>query len=77
MSNWRIEAQKHAEDMFPSEVCGLVVVVKGRKRYKRCKNIAINTYDHFIIDPIDYAEAEDSGTIVGIQKKFGIYMLLH
>ena len=47
MSNWRIEAQKHAEDMFPSEVCGLIVIIKGRKRYIRCKNIAINTYDQF------------------------------
>ena len=66
MSNWRIEAQKHAEDMFPSEVCGLVVVIKGRKRYIRCKNVAVNPYDHFIIDPINYADAEDSGTIVGV-----------
>ena len=53
MSNWRIEAQKHAEDMFPSEVCGLVVIIKGRKRYVRCKNVAVNPYDHFIIDPLD------------------------
>ena len=66
MNNWKIEAQKHAEDIFPSEVCGLVVVIKGRKRYIRCKNIAVNTYDHFIIDPLDYANAEDQGTIFGI-----------
>ena len=43
MGNWRIEAQRHADDLFPSEVCGLVVVIKGRKRYIRCKNIAVNT----------------------------------
>ena len=66
MTNWRIQAQKHAEDYFPSEVCGLIVVIKGRKKYIRCKNIAANTYDHFIIDPIDYANAEDKGTIFGI-----------
>ena len=66
MNNWRVDAQKHAEDMFPSEVCGLVVVIKGRKRYIKCKNVAANTYDHFIIDPIDYADAEDKGTIFGV-----------
>ena len=66
MNNFRIEAQSHAEEMFPSEVCGLVVIIKGRKRYVRCKNVAVNPYDHFIIDPLDYADAEDKGTIFGI-----------
>ena len=60
MINWKIEAEKHAEEMFPSEVCGLVVIIKGRERYIRCKNVAVNPYDHFIINPIDYAKGEDS-----------------
>ena len=66
MSNWKTDAEKHAKDNFPSEVCGLVIIIKGRKRYIRCNNIAINPYDHFIINPIDYANAEDLGEIVGI-----------
>jgi len=66
MDNWRIQAEKHAEEMFPSEVCGLVVVIKGREKYLKCKNIAVNPLDHFIIDPLDYANAEDLGTISGV-----------
>ena len=66
MTEWKLDAQKHAHEMYPSEVCGLVVVIKGRKRYIKCRNMAVNTYDHFIINPIDYANAEDTGTIVGV-----------
>ena len=66
MNNWKTDAEKHAKDNFPSEVCGLVVIIKGRERYIKCNNIAINPYDHFIINPLDYAKAEDLGDVVGI-----------
>ena len=66
MSNWKTDAEKHARDNFPSEVCGLVVIIKGRERYVNCKNIAVNPYDHFIINPLDYAKAEDLGEVVGV-----------
>ena len=66
MSDWKTQAQKHSQELFPSEACGLVVIVKGRKRYFPCRNLAVNAYDHFILDPIDYADAEDKGTIIGV-----------
>ena len=66
MLDWQIAAELHAKKGFPSEVCGLVVCIKGKEKYKPCKNLSINTYDHFIIDPLDYAEAEDVGTVTGI-----------
>ena len=59
MTKWKVDAEKHAKDMFPSEVCGLVVIIKGREKYIKCKNIAVNPLDHFIINPIDYANAEN------------------
>ena len=66
MLDWKVKAEKHAKDEFPSEVCGLVVCIKGKEKYIPCKNLAINPLDHFIIDPEDWAEAEDSGTIMSI-----------
>ena len=66
MLDWQLKAEEHAKKGFPSEVCGLVVCIKGKEKYKPCKNLSVNTLDHFIIDPNDYAEAEDSGTITGI-----------
>lgn len=53
----------HAERDYPREACGLVVVIKGRARYRACRNIA-ESHEHFVIDPLDYAAAEDSGSVL-------------
>ena len=59
-------ALSHAKEVFPLESCGLVVVVKGRRRYFPCENIAKTKHEHFIMNPLDYAAAEDAGEIVGV-----------
>ena len=60
-----IEAiKKHAEECYPRECCGVVIVRKGKEKYIPCTNI--NTGSEFTIDPIDYAMAEDQGEIIMI-----------
>lgn len=62
-----IESQiyAHAEQQAPLEACGVVILLKGRLRYIPCTN-QLNSPDHFIISPLDYAAAEDLGEIVYI-----------
>ena len=57
---------EHARAEFPREACGLVAVVKGRRRYFPCRNIAETPDEHFILDPTNYAETEDKGEIVAV-----------
>ena len=52
---------EHAKECYPRECCGLIVIVKGRRRYKPCRNIATGL--QFAIHPEDYADAEDAGVI--------------
>lgn len=55
----------HAHAQYPRECCGLVAIIKGRKRYLSCTNAAVGT-DHFVLPAEEYAAAEDQGEIVAI-----------
>jgi len=62
----RNQIMAHAKDSDPKEMCGLIHVMKGRKRFYACTNIATTPDEHFILDPADYAAAEDQGEIVAV-----------
>lgn len=59
------EIRAHARASYPRECCGLVILRHGKPRYIKCRNSATGN-EHFIIDPVDYAIAEDLGEIIRI-----------
>jgi|TARA_R100001460_G_scaffold36832_4_gene70706 proteasome lid subunit RPN8/RPN11 len=63
---WKDKAAQHAKDCLPQESCGLLAIVKGKETYFPCKNLANNLCSYFIIDPDDWAYAEDSGELIAI-----------
>ena len=63
---WKEQAEKHAEECMPQESCGLLALIKGKKTYWPCKNIAESGFEYFVIDPDDWAECEDTGEIIGV-----------
>ena len=62
MPDFRVDAERHAEEQSPKEACG--VVMDGR--YWRCRNIADNPEQDFILNPRDYAVAALYGTVEAI-----------
>ena len=66
MLNWKEAAEKHAKKCYPNEACGLVVVIKGKNKYIPCENISFDPKNNFIINPLDYAKAEELGTVVSV-----------
>jgi proteasome lid subunit RPN8/RPN11 len=56
----------HAAECAPRECCGLAVVVRGKLRYWPCRNDYTGADEIFIINPDDYAAAEDAGAVVAV-----------
>jgi len=65
---WKQDAIKHAQQCDPEESCGIVGIKNEQEKYYPCKNIS-NEFkaESFVIDPLDYADVEDSvDEIIGI-----------
>ena len=58
------EILQQAKDEFPRESCGLIAVVKGRRRYFPCRNIAEAPGEHFVLD--GWNEVEDKGEVIAV-----------
>ena len=58
--------RQHAAACAPRECCGLASVVRGKLRYRPCKNLYAGEGDIFQIAPEDFAAVEDEGEIVAI-----------
>lgn len=56
-------ALAHAAEAAPYESCGLVVRRNGTAEYVPCVNVSPDPINRFMIDPEDYARAEDLGVI--------------
>ena len=61
----RADICAHAEQEYPRESCGLVVIRKGRQRYVPIKNIADHN-EHFVMSAEDQVMAEDMGEVVAV-----------
>lgn len=55
----------HAMAEYPRECCGLVVAQGRREAYWPCRNLAHGN-GHFVLDPDDYAAAEEAGDITAL-----------
>jgi len=64
--DWKEDALLHAKDQDPKESVGLLLNVKGKKRYYPCQNLAITSYQEFILNPEDYVKADKTGEIVAV-----------
>tara|TARA_R100000329_G_C7610049_1_gene216436 strand:- start:407 stop:1108 length:702 start_codon:yes stop_codon:yes gene_type:complete len=64
--DWKEQALQHAKNDDPNESVGLLLNVKGKKRYYPCRNLSLTSHQCFIIDPEDYVKADNIGEIISV-----------
>ena len=65
---WKHDAIEHAKQCEPEESWGIVAIKNNQEKYYPCKNISNDfKVDSYVIDPLVWAEVEDSvDKIIGI-----------
>ena len=63
--NFIEDIRQHFENEYPKEACGVISVVKGKKKWFPCKNLA-NADDHFLIDTDYYLKLTRTTDVIGI-----------
>ena len=63
---WEDDALVHAKDQDPKEAVGLLLNIKGKKRYFPCRNLSMTDHQCFILDPEDYVKGSNLGDITAI-----------
>ena len=66
MSDWKEAALSHAKVEDPKESVGLLLNVKGKERYYPCNNLSMTSHQCFVLDPVDYVQADSIGDITAI-----------
>lgn len=61
------EIREHFEREYPREACGIIGIVKGKKKYFPCTNLAESDED-FVLDPTDY---------IRVKKQADIFAIVH
>ncbi|WP_391528483.1 C40 family peptidase [Photorhabdus akhurstii] len=56
----------HAESAYPHECCGVIAQKSRVEKYFPCRNLATEPEEQFHLDPVDYINAEDWGTVTAI-----------
>lgn len=59
------EIQAHFESEYPREACGVIGIVKGKKKYFPCENVAKDD-DDFILSSSDYFKVKQQADVYAI-----------
>lgn len=65
LHNFLTEIEKHFEEYYPKEGCGLIGVVNGDAKWFPCKNIS-KTNDTFVFDSSEYMEIAQKCDIIAV-----------
>lgn len=66
------EAAGYAHQQHPLEACGLIIERQGQQLFRPCRNIASEPETTFLLDPDDFAAAEDDGEVLAVMHSHPI-----
>ena len=59
------EIQQHFEKEYPREACGVIGIIKGKRQWFPCENLAQGT-ENFVLSSKDYLNIKSKADILGI-----------